>query len=344
MPTMDIFSQNAFSMVSMTAAINKVPYAPDFLGSLGIFEREPVRTTTVGVMIDDSGTLALVPTTPRGAPPIEQKIPARNLRNFTTPRIAIGDTIYAHELQNMPARTDMEAMQNVQAEIAYRLDGPGKLRSKVEATKERMRLGAIQGIVLDADGSTIYNWFTEFGIAAPSAIDFDLDNATPATAIVQQATNIKRLVLRNAKAVTSGPNVRVIGLCGDAFFDALTNHAEVKVTYLNWTAAAELRERAPWTTFRYGGIDWVNYRGTDDNSTIAVATDECKFFPVGIPGLFREVLSPAETFEYANTMGQPIYVMIVRDKDRDMWARVETYSYPLYMCTRPEVLQKAVRT
>jgi hypothetical protein len=29
---------------------------------------------------------------------------------------------------------------------------------------------------------------------------------------------------------------------------------------------------------------------------------------------------------------------MIWDRDRDQWARVETYSYPMYIATRPEVL------
>ena len=34
---MDIFNEDAFSLVNMTAAIEKMPTVPTFLGSLGIF-------------------------------------------------------------------------------------------------------------------------------------------------------------------------------------------------------------------------------------------------------------------------------------------------------------------
>ena len=33
--------------------------------------------------------------------------------------------------------------------------------------------------------------------------------------------------------------------------------------------------------------------------------------------------------------------MIITDKDRDAWRRAEIYSYPLFICTRPEMLQTA---
>ena len=64
-----------------------------------------------------------------------------------------------------------------------------------------------------------------------------------------------------------------------------------------------------------------------------------KFFPIGAPGVFRRALAPGETFEWVNTRGKPVYVLPIIDRDRNSWWKMEGYSYPLHICTRPEVLQ-----
>jgi hypothetical protein len=353
MELMDIFDLDAFSMVTMTAAINKTPFAPQFLGSLGIFTKMPIRTIDNAVAITDAGNLVIVPTTPRGAPPIEQKMPVQSVRSFRTPRIAVGDTITAAELQGILARSVFTGtntnvmMADLQSEMAYRLDGPIGLQVKQETTKERMRLGAISGIVLDADGSTLYNWPTEFGVSLPAEIALDLNHASPTPgALNNLIRGLYRSILRAAKAGNL-PSVKVIALCGDAFFDALVNHPDVitAYTFYNNGAVARLQAGSPnieaFSMFPFGGIDWYNYRGTDDTSTIAIASDKAKFIPVGIPGLFQEVLAPAETFDYINTPGLPVYAMVIPDRDRNQFVRLETYSYPMYMATRPEVLFSA---
>ena len=67
MPTLDIFSNSAFSLTSLTDAINKVPFVPGRLGQLGIFDESGVSTTSV--MIEErEGSLSLIETSPRGAP------------------------------------------------------------------------------------------------------------------------------------------------------------------------------------------------------------------------------------------------------------------------------------
>lgn len=96
-------------------------------------------------------------------------------------------------------------------------------------------------------------------------------------------------------------------------------------------------------SFRYGNIDFINYRGTDDKSTVAINDDECQFFPVGAPDAFKVGFSPAEFLPFVNTSGQDVYALIVIDKERQAWARPEVYSYPLFMCTRPGMLQRGKR-
>jgi hypothetical protein len=343
MATLDIFKQDAFRLTSMLQAIRETDYLPGRLGSMGIFTPNPVRTETVA--IEKLGeTLALIQTSQRGAPLDQRKTEKRNIRDFRTVRIAEADRIMAAELANIRAfGTESELMQ-VQAEIARRLSGPAGLESKVELTLENMRLGAVQGIVLDADGSTIYNWFDEFDVTQPTELDFDLDNGSPASGAVRKKCNeVVRSMMKAAKGVwTAGTQVHA--LCGDAFWDDLTAHSEVRQTYLNTQQAAELRNGNAYETFNYGGITWENYRGTDDGTTVAIHTDKAKFFPVNAPGAFLEVFSPGERFEHIGQLGERVYPMIVPDRDRDMYADIEVYSYPLHICTRPLMLQRAKRT
>jgi hypothetical protein len=343
MATLDIFKQDAFRLTSMLQAIREVDYRPMRLGEMGIFTPNPVRTETVA--IEKIGeTLALIKTSERGAPLEKRKNEKRNIRDFRTVRIAEDDRITASELAGIRAfGTESELMQ-VQAEIARRLSGPAGLESKVELTLENMRLGAVQGIVLDADGSTIYDWFNEFGVAQPGEIDFDLDAAAPASGVVRKKCNeVVRAMMKAAKGVWT-PSTRVHALCGDAFWDDLTAHKEVRETYLGQQEASDLRNGNAYETFSYGGIVWENYRGTDDGTTVAINTDKAKFFPVNAPGAFLEVFSPGERFEHIGQLGERIYPLIVPDRDRDMWADIEVYSYPLHICTRPLMLQRAKRT
>ena len=43
MPALDIFGSSAFTMVSLTDAINKMPFVPGWIGQLGLFREQGVH-------------------------------------------------------------------------------------------------------------------------------------------------------------------------------------------------------------------------------------------------------------------------------------------------------------
>lgn len=336
MEIMDVFRQDPFSAIALTTAVERIPFLPSFLGDLDIFTPNPIRTTALAVEERD-GVLNLIQTSQRGQPTnTERTTEKRKMRYFEVPRVHEGDTIWASELQGIREFGTDTVLMQVQTEAARRLAGPTGLVNQVGYTFENMRLGAVQGILLDADGSTLYNWFDEFQFVQPSEIAFDLTANTEFT-IRPLCNQVIRSMARASKGAFI-PSTRVAALCGDTFYDDFINHIDVVKTYQNWAAAAELRENKAFMTFPFGGIDWINYRGSDDNSTIKIPDDKVKFFPIGAPGVFEVAYAPGETFDWVNTPGRELYVLPVFDRDRNMWWRQEVYSYPLFICKRPEVL------
>lgn len=343
MAHMDIFRHNAFGMVELSAAIQSAPHIPQYLGSLNLFTPKRVRTATISVE-SKGGVLSLIQTSERAAPLEEAKGEKRDLRDFRSVRIARGKTLYASEIDGIRAFGSTSELQAVQNEVASIMDGRIGLRAAVELTHENMRLGAIQGRVLDADGTELFNWFTAFGVAQPAEINFDFANATADEGAIRKKCNqvIRAMVKASAGAWINGQTY-IIGLCGDNFFDELTQNRETRATYLNQQEASDLRNSVgqAYGTFGYGNILWVNYRGTDDGSTVAVDSDKCRFFPVNAPDAFIAGFSPAEFLPFVNTPGQDVYAMVVPDTKRQAWVRPEVYSYPLFMCTRPGMLLRA---
>lgn len=346
MATMDIFDSSAFSALSLTTAINKVDTKPQLLGRMGLFTPRPVRTEKVAVEQRDQ-TLAVIQTSQRGAPLAEGQSLKRNIRDFRTSRIAKGDTLMADEVQNIRAFGTESELQQVVNEV---LDRQVRIIDDVELTWENMRLGAVQGVLLDADGSTIYDWFSEFDVTQAAEIDFDLDNASPGIgALLKKCDQVVTQMRRAAKGAFIG-GTRVIGLCGTAFWRDLIAHPEIQklweltTLYGDQTGLSSLIGLPGNDLIEYGGITFMRYWGTDDDSTVAIGTNSCKFFPMGARGAFEVAWAPMESFQFVNTPGRPLYSIVVRDKDRDMWARPEVYSYPLHICTRPLMLQRAKRT
>ncbi|KUR81001.1 major capsid protein [Novosphingobium sp. FSW06-99] len=336
MVSLNIFQSDPFSTFQLTAAVERIPHNPQILGDMNLFEPFPIRTTALGIE-ERTGVLNLIKTSQRGAPPSTDRVTEqRKMRYFETVRLSHDDTITAAELQGIRAfGTETELMQ-VQAEVARRLAGPTGLIPRIQYTWENMRLGAIQGLLTDADGSLLYNWFNEFQIAQPAEVVFDL--AAQAVGTIRPLINqIVRGMRRAAKGAFL-PSTQVIALAGDEFWDAFITHPDVVDTYKNWQEAAELRGDWAFGTFYFGGITWINYRGSDDATTIAIPSNKVKFFPKDAPGIFRHVMAPGEAFQWVNTPGKEYYVIPILDWERNMWWRMEAYSYPLFICTRPEVL------
>lgn len=344
--TLDVFNDDAFSAVSLTQAIEKFEYVPSYLGSVTasgrpLFEFNPIETTDVAVETLDN-TLSLIPLSERGAAPKQKNSNKRKMRNFSTGRLAVADKIRADELQNIRAFGKTTELEMLQRKLASK---QMRLRQDVETTLEYIRLGAVQGLMLDpGDGSTVIDYYSAFNVTKPTEVDFDLDNASPtAGAVRKKCADIKRAVLRELGSLAV-PGTEVMAICGDEFWDELITHPHVEDTYKNYEAATALRSDITWQEFTFGGIRWTNYRGTDDNSKVAVGSQKAKFFPAGAPGVFQMAHAPAETFEFVNTPGLEVYSFIKPDTKNNTHADIELYSYPLAICTRPKSLQSARMT
>jgi hypothetical protein len=336
---LDIFHSDPFTAIALTDAVQRNPFQPVGLGNLNIFDSNPIRTKALAVE-ERQGKLVLIPYSERGAEGTQRSTEKRKMRYFEVPRLMHDDTVYAEELQGIREFGQESVLMQVETEVARRLSGPTGLLASVEYTKEYLRLAAVQGLVLDPkDGSILYNWFDEFQIAQPTETAFNLSAGT-ANSLRPLVNGIVRKMARSAQGAFTA-STKVVALCGDSFYDQFTNHPDVIRTFINWSDAKDLRDNtqgAAFDSFDFAGVSWVNYRGSDDNATIKIPDASCKFFPVGAPGIFREANAPGETIDWVNTPGKPVYVLPIPDLQRRMWWKMEVYAYPLFVCTRPEVL------
>ena len=331
----DVFNQNGWGVIEFhEEVVEKIDFKPQLLGSLNLFEPIYSRSRTIAIASKE-GTLALIPTSEMGAPPQELIPPGAKVRKFDAVRLAKGSTIYALELAGVLALPfDMQTKEIAQ-EVT---DRTAQITNDMELTWEFHRFGAIMGKVFDADGTTVlYDWFSEWGIAEPTEINFALNVDT--TDVRKKCRDVKRTMMKAAKGVWT-PSTRVGALVGDEFFDMLVNHPQIKETKLGTERAPVLENIEGFSSLEIEGITFINYQGTDDGTTIAIGSQKARFFPIGARGAFKVGWAPASEFKpYLNQRGQPVVGLVLEDKSgRDEWDRVELYSYPLYACTRPEML------
>lgn len=333
MAALDIFNQSAFSMVSLTDAINKVPHVPGRIGQLGLFAESGITTTTA--MIEEkNGTLSLIPTTTRGGPAAKNQADKRAARAIAVPHIAVEDTIYADQVQNVRAFGSENALAGVQAVVNERL---ASMAQKMDATLEFHRLGAVKGVVLDADGvSVLYDLFNLFGVVQAAEVAFNLP-VTKDGALRTMCAGVKRAMQDELGAMTFD---HVHAVVGAQFWDQLIANPEVRASYLSQAEASDLRgDKTRNGTFEFGGITWEEYRGKV-GAIEFVATDKAHFFPVGAPGLFKTLFAPADFVETVNTIGLPRYAKQAVDQRFQRFVEVHSQTNPLCFCTRPAVLMK----
>lgn len=328
---LDIFANDAFGCVSLTQGINDTSMFPIDLGrvgKMGLFEESGIQTDTV-VIETDGNSLSLVPNTPVGAPPNYVGRDKRKVRSFLVPNLPQEGQILASEVQNVRAfgSTQLQAVQEVVNKRAK------SMVTRLDATIEYHRVGALKGIVLDSDGSTtLFNLFTEFGVSQDT-VDFVL--GTSSTEMLKKCFAVSRLI-EDALGAGSGFS-GVKALCGETFWERFTTHAVVKDAFAFYQAnrkSEDLRKSG----FEFGGITFYEYRATV-NSIDFIADSECHFFPVGSPGLFQTVYAPAAWMETVNTTGLPRYMKQERmEFDRGIKLAVE--SRPFSFCTKPKCLVK----
>lgn len=334
----DIFTQNAWGAVEVDENIvQQTDFKPELLGGLNLFEPIFSRSRSIAIAAKD-GALSLIPTSELGAP-IEELVPeGANMRIFNANRLAKGSTVMAAELAGVLALPFDQQTVEVVDEVASR---SGEIMDDMELTWEHMRFGAIQGVVYDADGTTeLHNWYDEWGISQPAEVDFALSTNT--TDVRAKCRGIGRAMMKAAKGAWT-PGTRIGALVGDGFYDKLLNHPQIKETYLGTDRAISLEGIEGYSAIDIENITFINYRGTDDDSTIAIGSEKAKFFPIGARGVFKVGYAPAQEFKpYLNRRARPFYSMILSDQSgREAWDRIEVYSYPLFICTRPAMLQRA---
>ena len=347
MAVLDIFNSDFFGVVSMTQALDLIPYKPNWLGSLGIFQQRSVSTTTV-VIEERHNRLSLVPTSARGTNVTTENRKPRKGIPFLTNHLALTSGMQADDVQNIRAF----GQENVTETVAGKVNEiTTALRDDIEITKEYHRYGALKGIVLDADMSTtVYNFYTAFGVTPPTkAFPLSVDGSATG-ALKQDCIDVTRTIhlALGGKMLTG-----IIGLAGDTWFDAFVSNAEVRAAYDRWQDGLLLRSTQIGGAgymlgadgqpgFTFGGITFLNSRAAIGANPF-IPLDECRFFPTGVPDLFIEVNSPADYIETVNTPGMPFYAKQERMKF-DKGVEIEVQANVLTIPTLPGVLVQGTQT
>jgi hypothetical protein len=323
---LDVFKTDAFHFTKLVGAVTRLPFQPTLLGSMGMFSERGISTLTCAYEMQN-GVLTLVPSAARGSRGPAKNPERRKLVDFRTTHLPQSATVAADEVIGLRAygsETDeVVAMQLLMQKL-------GICRRDLDLTHEYQRMGAIKGQVLDADGVTVlYDFFTAF----------DVTQQTHAMILGTDTTRVRTKVIeakRKAEDKLGGTmNAGWMALCSSEFFDKMADHPLVKED-LHWVRPGDNIRDLRSGGFEFADVLWKEYRG-QVGSTRFIDANEAFLIPMGVPGLFETVFSPADDIRVAGTMGVPFHVS---DEFLPHGAGIDykVQSNPLHACTRPEAI------
>lgn len=344
MPTMlDMFSGDAFSVQSLTNAINLVPKQYGLINEMGLF-RERGIATTIASIERKNGVLNLIPTAKRGDPAAKNKRGKRDMLHLEIPHIPLDDMIYPSDIQNK-RQFGTQELESPESVVNDRLI---EMAMKHDITSEWLKAGALQGKILDADGTELFNLFNVFDVTEQS-VDFVL--GTNSTDILTKCLEVKGKV---EDSLLGDTMTGVEGLWHPDLFARFVAHDQVKEAYKNYQNMVQsVAGMAPATAnplrddvrqgFIFGGILHREYRGkapdAKGNVRNFITANTARFFPVGTKLTFDHYNAPADYMETVNTTGLPRYAKVVVEQG-GRFVEVLSEQNPLPLCLQPKVLVK----
>jgi hypothetical protein len=329
--TRNPFDAGGYSLAEMTQAINILPNLYTRLGQIGLFRFEGVTQRSI-VIEQRQGVLSLLPSVPLGAPATVGTREQRSMRSFALPWIPHDDVILPADIQGMPALGLSDAADPLVEVMNRKLT---LMRRKHAQTREYMEMNALRGIVKDGAGTTLYNYFTEFGIEQIS-VDFVFGTA---------GTNVQakvRTVLRVIEDSLLGETMTTAhALVSSEFFDKLISHPKTEEAYkfFSATGGQPLREDMR-RAFPIAGILSEEYNGSvtlsNGTSERLIPTGEGIAFPLGTFDTFTTYGGPANLLETANTVGLPLYARQMMDA-KGRWIDLMTEASILPVNKRPRL-------
>lgn len=328
---LDIFNNDAFSLIELTKAINILPNKYGKLGVMNLMPAKGVRSRTIAIE-EQHGSLNLLPFQKLGGPATLADRTKRQARTFKIPHIPYEDLVSAEEVDGVREFGSENALEVVANVV---LDHLENMKAKHDITLEYLRMGALKGVILDGNGSVLYNLYDEFGIKQKT-INFDLSN--PNSNVQLKCLELKRYIEKNLKgSIATGIKV----FASPEFFDALILHPSVKAAYQRWQDGAALRDDMR-NYFPFCGVTFEEYNaevtGSDGQLRRFIDEGVAHAFPVGSDN-FVTYFAPADFNETVNTIGRPFYAKQAVTKF-DRGVEIHTQSNPLPICFRPALLVK----
>jgi hypothetical protein len=304
--------QGIFSIPQMTAAINRIPYAPRLIQALGIYRDMPQNTLTP-IIERRFGKRQVIGAVPFGV---------RNTIYDTPDRV--GGVMRAWSLNSSAMVTKQDTvdtrrfgtaeLETVAGVIADKLEW--MRQDSIESTIESHRMQALFGVVDNPDGKTLANWFNFFAVSPTTSTYSNAENGNNVRGWCKKTKDTINDVLQGMAStgfvcvlgdnawniLFDSPEVqdafkyRSVGdqSTSVAFLTETLGTPNPNQTTINWSALANV--------FTYAGITFMNYRASVD-----FPTNKGVVFPIGVTDMFQSVLAPSSLIEESDAQASPFY-------------------------------------
>ncbi len=322
---MPLSNNSQYGIEPMTEAINQLPTTPTIIRELGIFKPEYLTTTGVKVQLKNN-TLVLVDAVPRGTPgkPVVSERGATQM--FEMLHLPKSDVVRADDVQNVKAFGSNSKAETVAEKVNDKL---AMMKSDIEYTREHLMLGAVKGLILDADGTPLVDIYDRFNLTR-KVFTWNLSSTTSNVGklIDEAVTDLSRK--RGGESVDGW-----IVLCSPEFMAAVAYHKTMVALYERYQDGALYREGKTNVGFKHKNIEFIQYDHVFE-SGLQIAAGEAEIIPKGTRQTFSEYFAPADMNATVNTKALAYYASrekLMHDKG---WS-LEAQSNPLPMNKRPEL-------
>jgi hypothetical protein len=324
---------NAFEIVDYTEDLVSIPNQWNLVNSLGLFDVEGVSQHTI-TFETSNGTIGMITDQVRGARALMNQDENRALRSLAIPHFNLDDAVKPQDIQGKRAFGSTDAAETEAAVIARKML---RIRRSYSALMETARVHLLTtGGIYAPNGTVVGNMYTEFGITRKE-VDFVLGTST-----TELTAKIEEGIAHIQDNILSGESITgFVALCSPQFFAKLIAHATVKEAYKYYSSTQEpLRNRLGTGVerqFVHGGITFIEYRGVNPAGSQYIPSGDAYLMPTGTMDTFKTYFSPANKFDYINTIGQEVYMFSYRDP-KGSEITIETESNMLNMMRRPQVV------
>lgn len=334
MATLDIFQDDAFSVTSLSSTITDIPDVPTKLGDKGLFQEEGISTLTF--MIERQGSsIKLLPTAPRGGVREPVALGPRKLLPIAALHIPASFSVLADEVQGIRAYGSETEVEQASTLVQRKMN---VVRQSMDLTHENMRVGALKGLVTDADGSTLLDIYDTFGMTQQTQF---WNIAVAANGDPKASIITLKSMIRAKMGGRSFGRIRVI--CSLGFFTALVQNTKMIKAWELWNQGAYLRtDQVNGGDFEFAGVVFEIYDGgvTVGSTFTPFIEDGIAYaYPEGVPGMFQSKFAPADYMETVNTQGLPFYAKM-EPMPFNKGMNGEAQSNPIHFNSLPEAVIK----